>query len=59
MHIIIICLFYTAVVDVVLIVGRLDIMITSKMLYNVYQGLEVQFPIFMVKRSIFFLLLMK
>ena len=57
MHII--CLFYTAVVDVVLIVGRLDIMITSKMLYNVYQGLEVQFPIFMVKRSNFFLLLMK
>ena len=55
----IICLFYTAVVDVVLIVGRLDIMITSKMLYNVYQGLEVQFPIFMVKRSNFFLLLMK
>ena len=32
MHII--CLFYTAVVDVVLIVGRLDIMITSKMLYK-------------------------
>ena len=55
----IICLFYTAVVVVLLIVGRLDIMITSKMLYNVYQGLEVQFPIFMVKRSNFFLLLMK